>query len=320
MSTNQSDGTGEGSGPQPGPPADYAASIVVPAHDEAVALPSLLGSILDQDLDGQRLDVLVVDNGSVDDTMVVAQRWVERFEAAGHRLTVIRLEQASKAAALNAGDAATVVFPRLYIDADITFSAHAIRDTIELLSASAEPRLAAPALVLAPSAGRLSRSYGRLWSALPYITDQVPGAGVFGVNAAGRARWDSFPLDIGADDMFACLHFNHEEAFTARGTTFTVHLPERALELMRIRGRWTGHNLELRSRYPALAEQDGGHIASTASFIAKHPAYWRDAPAFVMVWVGGYAFAALRSLGLEGGWARASSTAARQNSGGHRTP
>ena len=53
-------------------PADPRTIAVVPAHNEAVALPAVLA-----DLSGHRppLDIVVVDDGSIDETAAVARQW-----------------------------------------------------------------------------------------------------------------------------------------------------------------------------------------------------------------------------------------------------
>src|SRR3954467_3664021 len=91
---------------------DPRASIVIPAHDEGAVLGRLLDGIAPL---GDDHDVLVVANGCTDDTadVVRARSWCRLVEIA----------EASKIAALNAGDAAARTFPRIYLDADVTVSA-----------------------------------------------------------------------------------------------------------------------------------------------------------------------------------------------------
>src|SRR5688572_19584947 len=85
------------------------ASIVIPAHDEE----RLLGATLERVLDGLEpgTEVIVICNGCRDRTAEVARGFAPR-------VAVIELAEASKVAALNAGDAAAQSFPRVYLDAD----------------------------------------------------------------------------------------------------------------------------------------------------------------------------------------------------------
>ena len=128
--------------------------MVIPAHNEEFALPRHLESLLAQDLHDVRLEVVVVVNGTTDATAPAASAFVDRFAEAGHRLDVVEIPTASKAAALNEGDRRVTAFPRLYLDADIDLSPTAIRRTVEELSAVDAPMLAAPAIRVAETSGR----------------------------------------------------------------------------------------------------------------------------------------------------------------------
>src|SRR5687768_8513692 len=64
--------------PTPPPPVtDLDASIVIPTYNRAGALAPLLARLLDQDAEGVRYEVLVVDNNSTDDTKTVVQRAID---------------------------------------------------------------------------------------------------------------------------------------------------------------------------------------------------------------------------------------------------
>ena len=56
------------------PHEDLELSVIIPCHNEASTLPEQLESLLTQEWDG-RWDIIVVDNGSTDDTAAVAQRY-----------------------------------------------------------------------------------------------------------------------------------------------------------------------------------------------------------------------------------------------------
>ena len=261
------------------------------------------------------LHVVVAVNGSTDGTAAVARHAVARFAERGHLLEVIELPVASKAAALNAADLATSVFPRLYLDADILLSPTAVRRTVEELSAVAEPRLAAPAVRVADCDGFVARHYGRLWGQLPNIREQVAGVGFYAVNEAGRARWWRFSTRLGADDKFVRLHFERDEVVVLADVWFETYLPQRALELVRVRARWTSFNRELTRRCPNLERRDGSRWVGSMRYAAVTPSTWPHVPVFLALWSVSWLVALRRGSG-PGGWARAASSPMRLTSAG----
>lgn len=86
-------------------------SVVVPARDAAASLPRLLASLADQTLARSRYEVIVVENGSRDETARVAA-------AGGAR--VVREPIANRSRARNAGVAAARADLIAFTDADCT--------------------------------------------------------------------------------------------------------------------------------------------------------------------------------------------------------
>lgn len=106
-----------------GPPADVArrlpqatdeelVSVVIPAYNAQATLDDTLNSVRSQT--HRNLEIVVVDDGSTDDTAIIAQR----HSAVDPRVRVIRQDNAGVAAARNAGIAATSGRYVAPIDAD----------------------------------------------------------------------------------------------------------------------------------------------------------------------------------------------------------
>jgi GT2 family glycosyltransferase len=84
-------------------------SVVVPVRDGAGSLPALLGSLAAQDLERERFEVIVVDNGSRDGSAEVA---------AGRGARVVTEPQPNRSRARNAGVRAARADVLAFIDAD----------------------------------------------------------------------------------------------------------------------------------------------------------------------------------------------------------
>ena len=151
-------------------------SVVIPAHNEAGVIGRCLDALFHGFAHGE-LDVVVACNGCRDDTAQLAR-------ASGHPVRVIDLEVASKAAALRAGDAAAMTFPRLYLDADVVLDGGAARSVFDHLKAGA---LAArpPISYDSSRSSATVRSYYRARAQVPAVLRSLWGAGVYGLSEAG---------------------------------------------------------------------------------------------------------------------------------------
>ena len=88
---------------------------MIPAYNEAAVDRSVHRAAVWNNRNSAELEIVVVPNGCRDDTAEIARGF-------GDGVTVIELEQGSKINALNAGDEACTLFPRVYLDADIELS------------------------------------------------------------------------------------------------------------------------------------------------------------------------------------------------------
>ncbi|KUM39442.1 hypothetical protein AR539_01900 [Arthrobacter sp. EPSL27] len=192
----------------PGPSkdaADHAAfppgSVIIPAHDEESVIARTLAPLAELAAAGQ-LEVIVACNGCSDNTAGVARGF------AG--VAVLELDQASKAAALNAGDAAASRWPRLYLDADVEASPAAVRSVFAALN-SGQVLAARPAARFElQDAHPLVRSYYRTRLRLPSARGGLWGGGAYGLSQEGRQRFGPFPA-LTADDLFVDRLFEPAE-------------------------------------------------------------------------------------------------------------
>lgn len=226
-------------------------SVIIPARNEQSYIRSCLGALVTQDEGAGPLDVLVVANGCTDDTAAVARAETPGFARRGWSLRVLEQAEGGKVAALNAADAAARGADRIYLDADVR-CAPELLGQLRRAIAPRRPLYATGRLQIAPARSWVTRHYGELWRQLPFLRPgAAPGAGLFAVNAPGRARWDTFP-DIISDDTFARLQFRPDERVEVPGH-YVWPLPEGFRALVRVRRRQDDGVAEIRRRFPALS-------------------------------------------------------------------
>ena len=200
------------------------ASVIIAAHDEEAVIGACLAALGEQTGLTELLEIVVSANACTDATAEIAR--------ATGALVVDRPEP-GKAAALNAGEALVVAFPRIYLDADILVPAHAIA----LLSAALDERQG----VLAAVPRRVLSTAGRPWSVrayfainqrLPAFADGLFGRGMIALSPAGRARFEQFP-EMVADDLFLDSLFSAEEKISVVEVEVVVQAPFTSRELLR---------------------------------------------------------------------------------------
>lgn len=200
------------------------ASVVIPAHNEAAVITRCLDTLF-TGVEPWELEVIVVCNGCQDETASLAG-------SSGHPLRVLELETASKSAALRAGDEAASTIPRLYLDADVLLRGSAARRVAERLGAgavAARPPVAYRSDASSPAV----RRYFRARSRMPSLLDHLWGAGVYGLSATGRARFETFP-DVMADDLWIDLLFDRTEVEIVDCEPVLVAVPHRVRDLAHV--------------------------------------------------------------------------------------
>jgi glycosyltransferase involved in cell wall biosynthesis len=198
--------------------------VVIPAYNEAAVIRRCLDALFTGFAPGE-LDVVVACNGCSDDTAAIVR-------SSGHPVRVLEIVQASKTAALRAADRAALIFPRLYLDADVVLPGPSARLVLERLRAgvlAARPPLRYDSgLSSAPV-----RSYYRARAQVPAVLSSLWGAGVYGLSAEGRARFEAFP-DLVADDLWIDRQFEPREIEIVDCAPVVVAVPRRSQDLLRM--------------------------------------------------------------------------------------
>ena len=227
-------------------------SVLIPAHNEAAEITDCLTSVFASDfLPGSvTAEVLVLANGCKDDTATIARNhpvpdpW---------QLRVIDIAQGGKLNALNQGDAAARGAVLVYLDADVRVEPPLLSEIYALLNGDGPGYASGRPYVLGGHSA-FSRAYGRLWVRLPFVTQGVPGFGLFAMNRAGRSRWQSWPQII-ADDTYARLMFAPSERHLAHAG-YRWPLVQGFRNLVRVRRRQNQGVEEIERLYPALLDND----------------------------------------------------------------
>ncbi|MEZ0447902.1 glycosyltransferase family 2 protein [Cellulomonas sp. ICMP 17802] len=215
-------------------------SIVIPAHNEASSIGANLDALLAGAVHGE-FEIVVVANGCTDTTAAVAR---------ARGVAVIDLAEPGKAGALDAGDAATSSYPRVYLDADIMTDAHTLREVCSAF----RPGSDSSGAVLAAAPGRhlvltgrpwAVRSYYAIQSRLPAARNGLYGRGMIALSDAGRQRFGTFPRLI-ADDLYLDSLFSSDEKRILSSVSTTVETPMRTRDLVRRLARVRRGNALLR--------------------------------------------------------------------------
>lgn len=259
------------------------ATVIIPAHDEALVIGRCLRSVLAQHCP-VRVRIVVAANGCSDATAPIARATADAAHARGFELIVLETERAQKAAALDMADEHALPGPRIYLDADAVLGPGALASMVAAL-ATDDLHLCAPAIRLAPSRSRATSGYGRVWGRLPTVRSDVVGSGLYAVSEAGRRRWGAFPAIL-SEDKFVRLLFEPGERRVLHECWFEVRLPEGLREIVRVRGRWCRGNRELAATYPAVNRRDRRMRWATLRTFAD-PHLWRSLPMFLLIFVLG---------------------------------
>lgn len=245
------------------PTAVPAAAVVIPAYNEATVIDRCLDV-----LEGRDVFVVVVPNGCRDETAEIAR---------ARGVTVVELTDGNKRAALNAGDAAVVAaghgdLPRIYLDADITMSGATFDALVAVLTTDRAVAAAPRVHFDTGQAGPGVKAFYDVYTELPYVRSEMIGLGVYGMSAAGRARFEEFP-DLLSDDLFVQRLFAPDERIVVDGT-FTVSVPRDLRSLLKVRTRVARGNRQLSEQHQddeRFASSSGSTLGALGELVRSQP-------------------------------------------------
>jgi glycosyltransferase involved in cell wall biosynthesis len=265
-------------------------SVVVPAHNEAAVIRRCLDALFDG-IARDDLEVVVVCNGCRDTTAALARN-------SGHSVQVVELATASKAAALRAGDAVARTFPRLYLDADVVLPGQSARRILEHLAGGAVAARP-PIHYETRRATALVRGYYRARSQMPAVLGSLWGAGVYGVSAAGRRRFDVFP-DLGADDLWIDSQFDPSEIDVVACDPVSVTVPRASRDLFRALRRTYRGKKETRGGAVSVQRSRAttlGAVGDLARLCTRSPMFGLDAAIYISFAIGARILLAVAKTG-----------------------
>ena len=264
LPTARSAGRGQTAAKPPAENSLQAITIIIPVFNEAAVIEAALSSLLA--LDYPAYEVLVIDDGSTDDTFAIASRMQGRYGDV--ELRAVTKRNGGKASALNAGIALARTPFVLCMDGDSRLSRDTLRHAMRHF---ADPRVAA----VAGNVKVVNRN--NVWTklqALEYVeglnmprraqgflrvVNIIPGPiGIFRRDvllAVGCYATDTFAED--ADLTLKIVTRGWHVVYEERAIAYT-EAPETLVQLIKQRYRWTRGILQaLRKRTGALASHRG---------------------------------------------------------------
>lgn len=223
------------------------ASVVVPAHNEAKGLSGNLTALLDGIPDGA-VEVVVVCNGCTDDTAAVARK------VPGVR--VLEIAEASKARAVEVGNASATTYPRLHLDADVRLTGTDLLRLVDALDEDGVLAVAPGRSIPTEHSSWPVRAYYRVWQSLPAVRTGLFGRGAFCLTAEGQARVAAAGGSLMNDDLVASELFTPAERRVVTDATVVVRPPRTVKDLVRRRIRVATGN--------AQADAHGARHGSTS--------------------------------------------------------
>jgi biofilm PGA synthesis N-glycosyltransferase PgaC len=196
-------------------------SVVIACHNEASNIEARIKNIAESDYPKDRLEIIVVSDGSVDGTVEAARRAVERARVLAYS------QRLGKAAALNLGVSQATGDVIVFTDARQRFDPRAIK---ELVANFADVKIGAVSgeLVLGSNGSQIGESVGLYWKYEKWIRksesrfDSTIGA-TGAIYAIRRQLWPTIPLGTILDDVYVPMQIafgGHRVVFEERAIAY----------------------------------------------------------------------------------------------------
>jgi exopolysaccharide biosynthesis WecB/TagA/CpsF family protein len=271
-------------------------AVIIPACNEVTVIERILTPLSCAAVEGF-IEVIVVCNGCDDDTAGVAR------SVPGIR--VVELRHASKPDALNAGDEAATLWPRLYLDADVEMPVTSVLELLDRL-ATGGPLVARPGFWYDTRASSpLVRCYYRARTRIHQGGSQMWGAGAYALSREGHARFGEFPA-VTADDLYVDTRFDPVEKAVVRSASSVIRTPTDARTLLSVLRRHHRGDAELLAMERGAASRvrsSGRDTAIAAVATIRGPVAAFDAGVYLTM-----AFLARNGYRLTRGWERDNSS------------
>lgn len=251
------------------------ASVVIPAHNEEATIGRSLVA-LRSEAGSDELDVVVVCNGCTDETAAAARR-------CDTQARVIEIAEASKAEAVRVGNAATTVFPRVHLDADIELSGSAVRALLAPLTEGRALATAPQRQIPRDGCSRLVGWYYDVWEELPNVQAGLFGRGVVAVTAGGQERLSALPRLL-SDDLAMSESFDPAERQVVRDAVAVVRPPRTLADLVRRRIRVATGNVQA-GRAGVRSPSSRTTVRALVALAVARPGLALRIPVFVAVYL-----------------------------------
>jgi glycosyltransferase involved in cell wall biosynthesis len=220
-------------------------SIIIPAYNEAAVIGGTLKSLLNQECKS-KIEIIVACNGCKDNTAAIARSFPG--------VRVLETSEAGKPIALNMGDAAATMFPRIYLDADIEVSSSFCEDIKNALDHESLC-VAWPQVQFDDSeASHAVKLFYKVWTSMPYNVPGRIGVGAYALNERGRKEFERFPSIIADDGFIRGLFPNPDQRVIVESCHTRVKTPADLTSLIAIKTRVRMGVYELQKKFPEVMQ------------------------------------------------------------------